>query len=71
MYFTILIALVYLSVWLTSKAANISKMFRIKDDVRGFAVFGYITVLSKGASVGYVIWYIWYYFGDLLMSLFK
>ena len=71
MYFTILIALVYLSVWLTLEAANITKMFRIKGDVRGFAVFGYVTVLSKGAGVGYVIWYIWYCFGDLLTNLFK
>lgn len=71
MYFTILVTLVYLNVWLTLEAANITKMFRIKGDVRGFAVFGYVTVLSKGASIGYAIWYMWYCFGDLITNLFK
>ena len=48
MYFIIFAVLLYLNIWLTNVAGNITKTFTANNDVRGFAVFGYVTALTKG-----------------------
>lgn len=60
MYFIIFIVLMYLNVWLTNVASNITKTFLTKNDARGFAVFGYVTALTKGLSIGYSVWFLYY-----------
>lgn len=60
MYFIIFIVLLYLNIWLTNVAGNITKTFTANNDVRGFVVFGYITALTKGLSIGYSLWFIYY-----------
>lgn len=60
MYFIIFIVLLYLNIWLTNVAGNITKTFTANNDVRGFAVFGYVTALTKGLSIGYGLWFIYY-----------
>lgn len=60
MYFVIFVALMYLNVWLTNVAGNITKTFTANNDVRGFAIFGYVAALTKGLSIGYGLWFIYY-----------
>ena len=60
MYFIIFIVLLYLNVWLTNVAGNITKTFVTNNDARGFAIFGYVTALTKGLSIGYSVWFIYY-----------
>lgn len=60
MYFIIFVVLTYLNVWLTNVASNITKTFITNNDARGFAVFGYITALTKGLGIGYGLWFIYY-----------
>lgn len=60
MYFVIFVTLMYLNVWLTNVAGNITKTFTANNDVRGFAIFGYVTALTKGLSISYGLWFIYY-----------
>lgn len=69
MYFIIFIVLLYLNIWLTNVAGNITKTFTANNDVRGFAVFGYVTVLTKGLSIGYGLWFIYYCIVNYLYPL--
>ena len=60
MYFIIFVVLTYLNVWLTNVSSNITKTFITNNDARGFAAFGYVTALTKGLSIGYSVWFLYY-----------
>lgn len=60
MYFIILVVVLYMRYWLRLNSKPILESLVTTKDVRGFIVFGYVSAIVIGTSIGYTLWFICY-----------